>query len=55
MSNWILYNDQRWLINICREKIAELRASKQYRKVKIGSARVYHGRSYYHILVQDKL
>ena len=54
MSNWTLYNDQRWLIDICREKIAELRASKEFSKVKIGAARVYHGKAYYHILVQPK-
>lgn len=54
MSEWTLYNEQRWVIEICRQKIAELRAKKQFAKVKIGAARVYHGKYYYHILVQPK-
>jgi len=51
MTDWQLYDHSRWEIDICRQKIAELRKSKKYNKVKIGAPRIYHGRTFYHILV----
>lgn len=51
MQNWERYNNQRWIIEVCRNKVAELRASHQFKRVKIGTPKVYHGKQYYPILV----
>lgn len=53
MGSWILYENNRWDLETCREIVAQLRASKKYSKVKIGAPRVYHGRSFYHVLVVE--
>jgi len=54
MKKWKQYNNQRWLIDICRDKVAELRASNRFLRVKVGAPMVYHGKRYYHILVIPK-
>lgn len=51
MQDWLVYDHSRWDIDICRKKIAELRASGQFSAVRLGAARMYHGRKFYHILV----
>ena len=51
MIEWQLYTHSRWDITICRQKIAELRASNQFSAVKLGAPRLYHGKRFYHILV----
>jgi len=53
MTDWKLYNNSRWELDVCRQMIAELRASKRFQKVKLGAPRLYHGRTFYHILVLD--
>ena len=51
MTDWQPYDHSRWEIEICRHKIAELRKSKKYAGVRIGVPRVYHGRTFYHIMI----
>ena len=32
MTDWKLYNNSRWELDVCRQMIAELRASKRFQK-----------------------
>lgn len=54
MAEWELYETTRWVKSVCRNKISQLRQSKKYSAVKLGVARMYHGKAFYHILVQPQ-